>query len=575
MNIRKRNGSEVKFNRNNIIEAISKANEKVRLEDRLTIQEIKDIAKTIDEKCKTSIATIQSNDIQNFVENSIMEHGKFDVAKEYITYRYQKALDNRKNTIDDRVLSLLNNDNEDILQENANKNPTIVSTMRDYMAGEVSKDISQRYLIPSDIYQAHKEGKIHFHDMDYFAMPIHNCDLWNLEDMLQNGTVINNVKIEKPHTFLTAATITSQISAIVASSQYGGQTFSLAHLAPFVEETRNYFRKKFKEELTTLTDEQLEELVEKETRRNVKDGIQTLQYQLVTISTTNGQTPFVSVCMYLNEAKNEKEKEDLAIIIEEVLRQRIQGLKNEAGEYVTNAFPKLLYILEEDNIHEGDKYYYLTELAAQCTMKRMVPDYISEKVMKEWKKDKKGNGYCFPTMGCRSILSVWTDPKTKKGKFYSRFNKGVVTINLPYVALECRDKNGVPNIERFWYMLGERLELCHRALRLRHEHLVGVKSDVAPILWQHGALARLKPGETIDKLLYNGYSTISLGYVGLWETVKLLTNENTWDEKGHEIAVKIMKKLKESCEIWDSVEHIGYSLYGIIKEVENLPNSAG
>ena len=566
MNIRKRNGSEVKFNRNNIIEAISKANEKVRLEDRLTIQEIKDIAKTIDEKCKTSIATIQSNDIQNFVENFIMEYGKFDVAKEYITYRYQKALDNRKNTIDDRVLSLLNNDNEDILQENANKNPTIVSTMRDYMAGEVSKDISQRYLLPADIYQAHKEGKIHFHDMDYFAMPIHNCDLWNLEDMLQNGTVINNVKIEKPHTFLTAATITSQISAIVASSQYGGQTFTLAHLAPFVEETRNYFRKKFKEELTTLTDEQLEELVEKETRRNVKDGIQTLQYQLVTISTTNGQTPFVSVCMYLNEAKNEKEKEDLAIIIEEVLRQRIQGLKNEAGEYVTNAFPKLLYILEEDNIHEGDKYYYLTELAAQCTMKRMVPDYISEKVMKEWKKDKKGNGYCFPTMGCRSILSVWTDPKTKKGKFYSRFNKGVVTINLPYVALECRDKNGVPNIERFWYMLGERLELCHRALRLRHEHLVGVKSDVAPILWQHGALARLKPGETIDKLLYNGYSTISLGYVGLWETVKLLTNENTWDEKGHELAIKIMKKLKESCEIWDSVEHIGYSLYGTPEE---------
>ena len=566
MNIRKRNGSEVKFNRNNIIEAISKANEKVRLEDRLTIQEIKDIAKTIDEKCKTSIATIQSNDIQNFVENSIMEHGKFDVAKEYITYRYQKALDNRKNTIDDRVLSLLNNDNEDILQENANKNPTIVSTMRDYMAGEVSKDISQRYLLPADIYQAHKEGKIHFHDMDYFAMPIHNCDLWNLEDMLQNGTVINNVKIEKPHTFLTAATITSQISAIVASSQYGGQTFTLAHLAPFVEETRNYFRKKFKEELTTLTDEQLEELVEKETRRNVKDGIQTLQYQLVTISTTNGQTPFVSVCMYLNEAKNEKEKEDLAIIIEEVLRQRIQGLKNEAGEYVTNAFPKLLYILEEDNIHEGDKYYYLTELAAQCTMKRMVPDYISEKVMKEWKKDKKGNGYCFPTMGCRSILSVWTDPKTKKGKFFGRFNKGVVTINLPYVALECRDKNGVPNIERVWYMLSERLELCHRALRLRHEHLVGVKSDVAPILWQHGALARLKPGETIDKLLYNGYSTISLGYVGLWETVKLLTNENTWDEKGHELAIKIMKKLKESCEIWDSVEHIGYSLYGTPEE---------
>src|SRR5574344_852926 len=566
MNIRKRNGSEVKFNRNNIIEAISKANEKVRLEDRLTIQEIKDIAKTIDEKCKTSIATIQSNDIQNFVENSIMEHGKFDVAKEYITYRYQKALDNRKNTIDDRVLSLLNNDNEDILQENANKNPTIVSTMRDYMAGEVSKDISQRYLLPADIYQAHKEGKIHFHDMDYFAMPIHNCDLWNLEDMLQNGTVINNVKIEKPHTFLTAATITSQISAIVASSQYGGQTFTLAHLAPFVEETRNYFRKKFKEELTSLTDEQLEELVEKETRRNVKDGIQTLKYKLVTIYTTNGQTPFVSVCMYLNEAKNEKEKEDLAIIIEEVLKQRIQGLKNEAGEYVTNAFPKLLYILEDDNIHEGDNYYYLTYLAAQCTMKRMVLYYISEKVMKEWKKDKKGNGYCFPTMGCRSILSVWSDPKTKKGKFYSRFNKGVVTINLPYVALECRDKNGVPNIERFWYMLGERLELCHRALRLRHEHLVGVKSDVAPILWQHGALARLKPGETIDKLLYNGYSTISLGYVGLWETVKLLTNENTWDEKGHELAIKIMKKLKESCEIWDSVEHIGYSLYGTPEE---------
>ena len=419
MNIRKRNGSEVKFNRNNIIEAISRANEKVRLEDRLTIQEIKDIAKDIDEKCKNSIATIQSNDIQNFVENSIMKAGKFDVAKEYITYRYQKALDNRKNTIDDRVLSLLNNDNEDIQQENANKNPTIVSTMRDYMAGEVSKDISQRYLLPADIYQAHKEGKIHFHDLDYFAMPIHNCDLWNLEDMLQNGTVINNVKIEKPHTFLTAATITSQISAIVASSQYGGQTFTLAHLAPFVEEARKYYRKKFREELTSLTPEQLEELVEKETRRNVKDGIQTLQYQLVTISTTNGQTPFVSVCMYLNEAKNEKEKEDLALIIEEVLKQRIQGLKNEAGEYVTNAFPKLLYILEEDNIHEGDKYYYLTELAASCSMKRMIPDYISEKIMKEWKKDKKGNGYCFPTMGCRSILSVWTEPKHDEVATYS------------------------------------------------------------------------------------------------------------------------------------------------------------
>ena len=550
MNIRKRNGSEVKFNRNNIIEAISRANEKVRLEEKLTIQEIKDIAKDIEDNCKNSPVAIGYKDIQRLVETAIMKAGKYEVATEYITFRYQKALDERKNTIDDRVLSLLNGENEDIQQENANKNPNIVSTMRDYMAGEVSKDISQRYLIPSDIYDAHKEGIIHFHDMDYFAMPIHNCCLINLDDMLQNGTIISGTQIDKPHTFRNACNIASQIVAQVASSQYGGQTITASHLSKFINVSREYFKKEF----PTLTPEQIEDLVKKD----IRDGVQTLQYQILTLQTTNGQTPFVSVCLYLNEAENEEEKENLALVIEEILKQRIKGVKNENGQYYANPFPKLLYVLEEDNIHEGDKYYYLTQLAAECTTKRMVPDYISEKIMKKLKISKKGEeGDCYPCMGCRSFLTPYRDPVTKKPKYYGRFNQGVVTINLPDVALSAKG-----DIDKFWYILEQRLELCHRALRLRHEHLRGVKSDVAPILWQNGAFARLKKGETIDKLLYNGYSTISLGYAGLYETVKVLCGKSLTDEEGMNLGKKIMKTLNDKCNAWKQVEKIDYSVYG-------------
>jgi len=550
MKIRKRNGSEVTFNRQNIVEAISRANEKVRIDERLTVQEIKDIAKAIEDTCKVSPVAIGYKDIQKMVETAIMKAGKYEVATEYITFRYQKALEERKNTIDDRVLSLLNGENEDIQQENANKNPNIVSTMRDYMAGEVSKDISQRYLIPSDIYDAHKEGIIHFHDMDYFAMPIHNCCLINLDDMLQNGTIISGTQIDKPHTFRNACNIASQIVAQVASSQYGGQTITASHLSKFINVAREYFKKEY----PTLTDVQIEDLVKKD----IRDGVQTLQYQILTLQTTNGQTPFVSVCLYLNEAENEEEKENLALVIEEILKQRIKGVKNENGQYYANPFPKLLYVLEEDNIHEGDKYYYLTKLAAECTTKRMVPDYISEKVMKKLKVSKKGEeGDCYPCMGCRSFLTPYRDPKTKKPKYYGRFNQGVVTINLPDVALSAKG-----DMEKFWWILEQRLELCHRALRLRHEHLRGVKSDVAPILWQNGAFARLKKGETIDKLLYNGYSTISLGYAGLYETVKVLIGKSITDDEGMELGKKIMQKLNDKCRDWKTVEKIDYSVYG-------------
>lgn len=550
MKIRKRNGSEVTFNRQNIVEAISRANEKVRIDERLTVQEIKDIAKSIEDTCKASPVAIGYKDIQKMVETAIMKAGKYEVATEYITFRYQKALEERKNTIDDRVLSLLNGENEDIQQENANKNPNIVSTMRDYMAGEVSKDISQRYLIPSDIYDAHKEGIIHFHDMDYFAMPIHNCCLINLDDMLQNGTIISGTQIDKPHTFRNACNIASQIVAQVASSQYGGQTITASHLSKFINVAREYFKKEY----PTLTDVQIEDLVKKD----IRDGVQTLQYQILTLQTTNGQTPFVSVCLYLNEAENEEEKENLALVIEEILKQRIKGVKNENGQYYANPFPKLLYVLEEDNIHEGDKYYYLTKLAAECTTKRMVPDYISEKVMKKLKVSKKGEeGDCYPCMGCRSFLTPYRDPKTKKPKYYGRFNQGVVTINLPDVALSAKG-----DMEKFWWILEQRLELCHRALRLRHEHLRGVKSDVAPILWQNGAFARLKKGETIDKLLYNGYSTISLGYAGLYETVKVLIGKSITDNEGMELGKKIMQKLNDKCRDWKTVEKIDYSVYG-------------
>ena len=550
MIIRKRNGSEVTFNKNNIIESISKANEKVRIEDRLTIQEIKDIAKDIEQKCKASPVSIGYKDIQNMVKDAINKAGKYDVSDEYMVYTYQKALSERKNTIDDRIMSLLSGNNEDIQQENANKNPNIVSTMRDYMAGEVSKDISQRYLIPSDIFHAHKEGLIHFHDMDYFAMPIHNCSLINLDDMLQNGTIISGTRIDKPHTFRNACNIASQIVAQVASSQYGGQTITASHLSKFINVAREYFKSEF----PTLNEQQIEDLV----RKDIRDGVQTLQYQILTLQTTNGQTPFVSVCLYLNEAENEQEKENLALVIEEILKQRMKGVKNENGQFYANPFPKLLYVLEEDNITPDSKYWYLTKLAAECTTKRMVPDYISEKVMKQLKISKKGEeGDCYPCMGCRSFLTPYRDPKTKKPKYYGRFNQGVVTINLPDVALSAKG-----DLEKFWYILEQRLELCHRALRLRHEHLRGVKSDVAPILWQNGAFARLGKGETIDKLLYNGYSTISLGYSGLYETVKILIDKSLTDEDGMVLGKKIMQALNDKCRDWKQVEKIDYSVYG-------------
>ena len=550
MIIRKRNGSEVTFNKNNIIESISKANEKVRIEDRLTIQEIKDIAKDIEQKCKASPVSIGYKDIQNMVKDAINKAGKYDVSDEYMVYTYQKALSERKNTIDDRIMSLLSGNNEDIQQENANKNPNIVSTMRDYMAGEVSKDISQRYLIPSDIFHAHTEGIIHFHDMDYFAMPIHNCCLINLDDMLQNGTIISGTQIDKPHTFRNACNIASQIVAQVASSQYGGQTITASHLSKFINVARDYFKSEF----PTLNDAQIEDLV----RKDIRDGVQTLQYQILTLQTTNGQTPFVSVCLYLNEAENEQEKENLALVIEEILKQRMKGVKNENGQYYANPFPKLLYVLEEDNVTPDSKYWYLTKLAAECTTKRMVPDYISEKVMKQLKISKKGEpGDCYPCMGCRSFLTPYRDPKTKKPKYYGRFNQGVVTINLPDVALTAKG-----DLEKFWYILEQRLELCHRALRLRHEHLRGVKSDVAPILWQNGAFARLGKGETIDKLLYNGYSTISLGYSGLYETVKVLIGKSLTDEDGMVLGKKIMQALNDKCRDWKQVEKIDYSVYG-------------
>lgn len=550
MKIRKRNGNEVIFNKQNISEAITRANSMIRLEDRLSVSEIKDIAKQIEDKCKQSTVAIQTDDIQNFVEKAIMAAGKYDVATAYIVYRYQKALDTRKNTIDDRVLSLLSGDNEDIQQENANKNPNILSTMRDYMAGEVSKDISQRYLLPADIYKAHKDGIIHFHDMDYFAMPEHNCCLINLDDMLQNGTVISGNTIDKPHTFKTACNIASQIIAQVASSQYGGQTITASHLSKFIPETREYFKQKY----PTLSAEQIEDFV----KDDIEGGVQTLQYQILTLQTTNGQTPFVSVCLYLNEAENEEAKEDLARVIEEILKQRVKGVKNEAGQYYANPFPKLLYFLEEDNITPDSKYWYLTKLAATCTTKRMVPDYISEKIMKQQKISKKGEeGDAYPCMGCRSFLTPYRDPKTKLPKYYGRFNQGVVTINLPDVALSAKS-----DIEKFWLILEERLELCHRALRLRHEHLRGVKSDVAPILWQDGTFARLKKGETIDNLLYNGYSTISLGYSGLYETVKVLIDKSLTDPEGMELGKQIMQKLNDKCKAWKQVEKIDYSVYG-------------
>lgn len=570
MKIIKSNGQEATFNRKNIFTAISKANMKVRLEDRFTPDEIKQIAKDIEEKCKSETHIMNSSDIQNLVETAIMSAGKFEVATTYITYRYQKEIDQKKNTTDETILSLLEDDNEELKQENANKNPTIINVQRDYMAGEVSKDLSHRYLIPEDIYKAHKEGIIHFHDMDYFANRIYNCCLWNAEDMLQNGTVLCGVKIDKPHRFSVAATLASQIAQQISSSQYGGQSLYVSHLSPFVEETRKSLRKRYIEQGLDPNSENFDQVIEKATEMDVEDGIQTLMYQLNSLQGTNGQAPFITLFMYLDDVPEGQQRDDLALVIKKILEQRILGMKNKEGVYVSPAFPKLIYVLDEDNITPDSKYYWLTELAAECTAHRMVPDYISAKVMR---KLKDGNVYS--SMGCRSFLTVgyvdkddpWKMTTKKKGtpKFCGRFNQGVVTINLPDVALSSKK-----DMEKFWYILDERLELCHRALRLRHERLRGVKSDIAPILWQYGAIARLSPGETIDKLLYNGYSTISLGYVGLYETVKYMTGKNHWlpdDEGGAlEFAKQVMQKLNDKCKQWKEIEHIDYSVYGTPEE---------
>lgn len=570
MKIIKSNGEETNFSRANVINAISKANMRVRIEERFTPEEIKQIAKSVEDKCKAETHIMTSGDVQTFVEKAIMEAGKYDVATTYITYRYQKKLDQKKNTIDETVLSLLEDSNEELKQENANKNPTVINVQRDYMAGEVSKDLCQRYLLPEDIWKAHKEGIIHFHDTDYFANRIHNCDLWNAEDMLQNGTVLCGVKIDKPHRFSVAATIASQIAQQISSSQYGGQSLYVSHLSPFVEESRKSIRKRLIDSGLPETTENFNTIVENEVIKDIEDGIQTLMYQLNSLQGTNGQAPFITLFMYLDDVPEGRERDDLALVCKKILEQRILGIKNKEGMYVSPAFPKLIYVLDEDNITPESPYYWLTRLAAECTAHRMVPDYISAKVMK---KLKDGNVYS--SMGCRSFLTVgyvdkedpWKMTTKKKGvpKFCGRFNQGVVTINLPDVAL-----SSGKNLEKFWYILDERLELCHRALRLRHERLRGVKSDIAPILWQHGALARLKPGETIDKLLYNGYSTISLGYVGLYETVKYMTGKDHWrseDEGGAlEFAKQVMQRLNDKCKQWKEVEHIDYSTYGTPEE---------
>ena len=566
MKIIKSNGSETTFSKSNIVNAISKANMRVRLEDRFTPDEIKQIAKDVEDHCKNEIRTMTSADIQNLVERSIMEAGKYDVAVAYITYRYQKQVDQRKNTTDERILSLLDDSNEEIKQENSNKNPTILNVQRDYMAGEVSKDLCERYLVPSDIWKAHKEGIIHFHDSDYFANKEFNCDLWNAKDMLENGTVLCGVKIDRPHRFSIACTIASQIAQQISSSQFGGQSLYASHLSPFVEESRKFWRKEF----TKWGIEPTDDAIEKATIRDIEDGIQTLMYQLNSLQGTNGQAPFITIFMYLDDVPEGRERDDLALVCQKIFEQRILGLKDKNGVYVSPAFPKLIYVLDEDNIHDDSPYFWLTELAAKCTANRMVPDYISAKVMKELK-----DGNVYSCMGCRSFLTVayvdkddpWKITTKKKGvpKFVGRFNQGVVTINLPDVAL-----SSGKDIEKFWYILDERLELCHRALRLRHERLRGVKSDTAPILWQNGAIARLKPGETIDKLLYNGYSTISLGYVGLYETVKYLTGKNHWEteEEGGalEFAMQIMQRLNDKCKQWKEIEHIDYSVYSTPEE---------
>ena len=559
MKIIKRSGREDAFDEAKIVNAVAKANASVGEADRLSDEEVKAVGANVAKIAMASSRALSVEEIQDLVENEIMAHKKYRVARNYITYRYTRELARKANTTDDRILSLIECNNEEVKQENSNKNPTVNSVQRDYMAGEVSKDITKRILLPKDIVAAHEAGIIHFHDADYFAQHMHNCDLVNLEDMLQNGTVISGTYIEKPHSFSTACNIATQIIAQVASNQYGGQSISLTHLAPFVDISRQKIRKEVVEELAEagITDTDLiNKIAEKRLRNEIKRGIQTIQYQVVTLLTTNGQAPFITVFMYLNEARNDQEKKDLAVIIEETLLQRIQGVKNEAGVWNTPAFPKLIYVLEPDSITEDSKYWYLTELAARCTAKRMVPDYISEKKMLEYKVDKNGEGHCYTCMGCRSFLTPYVD-ENGKPKYYGRFNQGVVTINLVDVAL-----SSGKDVDKFWKIFDERLDLCYRALMLRHNRLKGTLSDAAPILWQYGALARLKKGETIDKLLYGGYSTISLGYAGLYECVKYMTGKSHTSAEAKPFALSVMQHMNDKCKEWKAKENIDFSLYG-------------
>ena len=560
MKIIKRNGQEAIFDEVKITNAIIGANKEVVETERLSEEEIDNITNDIKYKCQKMKRALSVEEIQNLVEDELMKLNAFSVARKYITYRFQRALARQSNTTDDQILSLIECANEEVKQENSNKNPTVNSVQRDYMAGEVSKDLTRRILLPEDIVKAHDEGLIHFHDADYFSQHMHNCDLVNLEDMLQNGTVISETMIEKPKSFSTACNVATQIIAQVASSQYGGQSITLSHLAPFVDVSRQKFRKEVKEEFETigleLDDEKINALAEERLKKEITKGVQTIQYQVVTLMTTNGQAPFITVFMYLNEAPEGRLRDDLAMIIEETLKQRMKGVKNEKGVYITPAFPKLIYALQENNIEPNSQYYYLTELAARCSAKRLVPDYISEKVMKELKVDQNGNGQCYPSMGCRSFLTPYID-ENGKPKYYGRFNQGVVTINLVDVA--CSSKR---DMNKFWQIFDERLDLCYRALMCRHERLKGTPSDVAPILWQHGALARLKKGETIDKLLYGGYSTISLGYAGLYECVKYMTGKSHTDPSATPFAIEVMQHLNDACAKWKEKENIDFSLYG-------------
>lgn len=559
MKIIKRNGAEVPFDITKIITAVTKASDSVGGKARLSREQITDIAAAVTDQCQALNRAVSVEEVQDMVENQLMDIKAHDIARHYITYRYIQSLKRQTNTTDERILSLIECQNEEVKQENANKNPTVNSVQRDYMAGEISKDLTARLLLDPEIVKAHQDGLIHFHDSDYFAQHMHNCDLVNLDDMLQNGTVISGTYIEKPHSFSTACNIATQIIAQVASNQYGGQSISLTHLAPFVDVSRKKIAAEVEAEMEGLdvSDERKREIVERRLRSEINRGVQTIQYQVVTLMTTNGQAPFITVFMYLGEARNAQEKADLAIIIEETIRQRYQGVKNEAGVWITPAFPKLIYVLEEDNIHPGDPYYYLTELAAKCTAKRMVPDYISEKKMLELKVDKNGEGHCYTCMGCRSFLTPYVDPETGKPKYYGRFNQGVVTINLVDVALSSGG-----NFDKFWKIFDERLALCHRALQARHKRLLGTPSDAAPILWQYGALARLKKGEKIDKLLFGGYSTISLGYAGLYECVKYMTGKSHTDAGAKPFALSVMQHMNDKCNEWKKAENMDYSLYG-------------